>query len=144
NIGTIAGGTASNVVPAAARASIDVRSVASAEERRIADALGALTPHDVRARVEVEMTEQRPPLERTAAVVRLFEHTRGLARELGVALAEGASGGGSDGSIAAAVGAPTLDGLGPDGGGAHAIDEHVLLADLPFRMALWVRLLRTL
>jgi glutamate carboxypeptidase len=144
NVGTVSGGTASNVVAAFAEASIDVRSVDATEERRVAAALAGLRPRLPGARVEVEMTEQRPPLERTPAVVALYEHARALARQLGVDLGEGASGGGSDGSIAAAAGAPTLDGLGADGGGAHANDEHILLADLPFRIALWVRLLQTL
>jgi glutamate carboxypeptidase len=144
NIGTISGGTASNVVAAAAHATIDVRSVEQEEARRVREALQGLQPYLPGARVEVQRTEERPPLERTPAVVAVYEHARGLAAGLGVELGEGASGGGSDGSIAAAAGAPTLDGLGPDGGGAHAADEHILLADLPFRVALWMRLLETL
>jgi glutamate carboxypeptidase len=144
NIGTIAGGTATNVVAAEAFAGIDVRSVEATEMQRVHAALESLGPQLPGADLRVTLTEQRPPLERTAAVVALYEHTRRLAAELGIDLAEGASGGGSDGSITAALGAPTLDGLGADGGGAHAVDEHVLLADIPFRVALWARLLETL
>jgi glutamate carboxypeptidase len=132
------------VVAATARASIDVRSVDARESDRVHAGLQHLAPKLAGAAVHVELAEKRPPLERSVGVVRLYEHARALAAELGVELAEGSSGGGSDGSIAAAVGAPTLDGLGADGGGAHAVDEHVLLADLPFRVALWTRLLETL
>jgi glutamate carboxypeptidase len=67
-----------------------------------------------------------------------------VAAELDVVLTEGGSGGGSDGSIAAATGAATLDGLGPRGGGAHAVDEHIVVDDLPFRVAFMTRLLETL
>jgi glutamate carboxypeptidase len=144
NVGTISGGTATNVVAAAARAGIDVRSVDTGEAARVRAGLERLAPKLAGAAVRVELKEQRPPLERTAAVVRLYEHARALAAELGVELAEGSTGGGSDGSITAAAGAPTLDGLGADGGGAHATDEHVLLADLPFRVALFTRLFETL
>jgi glutamate carboxypeptidase len=144
NVGTIAGGTATNVVAASAAAGIDVRTVARDELRRVHEALERLRPQLDGTSVRVALTEERPPLERTEGVVRLYEHARALAAGLGVELAEGSSGGGSDGSIAAGAGAAVLDGLGADGGGAHAEDEHVLLADLPFRLALWQRLLETL
>jgi glutamate carboxypeptidase len=67
-----------------------------------------------------------------------------VAGELGVILPEGSTGGGSDGSLIAALGLPTLDGLGPRGGGAHAVDEHIIVDDLPFRLALLCKLLETL
>jgi glutamate carboxypeptidase len=144
NIGVIRGGTASNVVPAHAWATIDVRFTTPAEGERVNTALNALQPTLQGARVRVDMTETRPPLERTDAVVRLYDHARQAAAELGFALPEGSTGGGSDGSLIAALGLPTLDGLGPRGGGAHAIDEHIILDDLPFRLALLCRLLETL
>lgn len=144
NVGLIQGGTASNVVPAEAWATIDVRFVTAAEGERVDDALRALKPKLQGATVRVELTETRPPLERTEGVVRLYSHAKSVSSELGVALAEGSTGGGSDGSLIASFGLPTLDGLGPRGGGAHAVDEHILLEDLPFRLALLCRLLETL
>ena len=144
NVGVIGGGTASNVVAASAFADIDVRVVGGAEAARVHDALLALTPITAGATVTVRQTEQRPPLERTEAVVALYEHARQVAAELGREMGEGASGGGSDGSFTAALGVPTLDGLSADGGGAHAADEHILVTDLPYRLALFTRLLETL
>ena len=85
----------------------------------------------------------RPPLERSAAVVALYEQARDIARTLGRTLGEGATGGGSDGNFTAALGIPTLDGLGAEGGGAHARDEHVLVESLPFRAALLAGLILT-
>jgi glutamate carboxypeptidase len=78
----------------------------------------------------------RPPLERTAGVARLFELARAIAAELGHELHEGGTGGGSDGNFTAARGVPTLDGLGPVGDGAHAAGEHVLVEALAWRAAL--------
>jgi glutamate carboxypeptidase len=144
NVGVIRGGTASNVVAAHAYAAIDVRLVTTDEGDRVHAALEALRPTLAGASLKLARTEYRPPLERSAGVVGLWEHARALAAGMGVELPEGASGGGSDGSLAAAAGAATLDGLGPDGGGAHAADEHILIADLPFRLALMTRLLETL
>jgi acetylornithine deacetylase/succinyl-diaminopimelate desuccinylase-like protein len=91
------------------------------------------------ASLTVERTENRPPLVRNEAVAGLYEHARKEAAELGVDLPEGGTGGGSDGSIAAAEGAAVLDGLGAQGDGAHAIHEHIVLSDLPFRLALMAR-----
>jgi glutamate carboxypeptidase len=144
NAGVISGGTASNVVAAHASAEIDVRVVNMAEGARIHAELMALTNVTDGAVVTVEQAESRPPLERTPAVVGLYERAREVAAELGIEMGEGASGGGSDGSLTAAMGLATLDGLGPDGGGAHAADEHILVADLPYRLALFARLLEEL
>lgn len=144
NIGTVQGGTASNVVAAEAWASIDVRIAEPAEGERIARALASLQSHHPGASVVARLTENRAPLVRTDGVVALYRHARAIAAELGVELGEGATGGGSDGSLIAALGVPTLDGLGARGGGAHAADEHVLVDDLPFRLAFIARLLETL
>jgi len=144
NIGTIGGGTASNVVPAHAWATIDTRFVDPAEGERLDAELSALRPERAGARVAVKRTEIRPPLVRTPAVAGLYEQARDLASGLGVEIGEGMSGGGSDGSLIASFGLPALDGLGPRGGGAHAVNEHILLSDLPFRLALYVRLLSRL
>jgi glutamate carboxypeptidase len=145
NIGGISGGTASNVVAAQASAVVDVRIAEPAEGERIHAALTGLSARNPRATLRVERTENRPPLVRSPEVVELYEHARALARrDLGVELGEGGTGGGSDGSLAHAAGAAVLDGLGPRGAGAHAVDEHIVLADLPFRLALMTRLLETL
>jgi glutamate carboxypeptidase len=144
NVGVVQGGTASNVIPANASAEIDVRVTNAVETERIHNALLALQPQLPGARVQVVRTENRPPLERTAPVVALYERVKAIAADLDFDMPEGASGGGSDGSFTASLGIPTLDGLGPDGGGAHAVDEHVLLADLPLRLALFTRILEAL
>ena len=144
NVGVVNGGTASNVVAAHAFAEIDVRVTSAAETARVHAGLLGLKPHASGAQVVVKQTEQRPPLERSPHVLALYERVRAIAAETGFDMGEGSSGGGSDGSFTAALGIPTLDGLGPDGGGAHAIDEHVLLADLPVRLALFTRVLESL
>lgn len=143
NVGVISGGTASNVVAASASAEVDVRIVNTTEGDRMYRDLMALQAVQNGAVVSIRRTEQRPPLERTPSVVALYERAREVAAELGHDMGEGASGGGSDGSLTAAMGIPTLDGLGVDGGGAHAADEHIITADLPYRLALFTRLLET-
>jgi glutamate carboxypeptidase len=144
SIGMIGGGTASNVVAAAAWAVVDVRLAEDGEAQRVHQSMLAVRARNPAARVSVRLTEQRPPLVRTDAVVALYRRARDVAAGLGVELTEGGTGGGSDGSIAAAVGAATLDGLGPRGGGAHAADEHIIVDDLPFRVAFMARLFETL
>jgi len=142
NVGVVRGGTRPNVVAAEAEASIDVRAATTAEATRVAAALAGLTPVDPRTRLTVEGGFDRPPMERSAATARLFALAREAAAGLGRDLGEGGTGGGSDGNLAAALGVPTLDGLGAVGGGAHAADEHVTIADLPWRAALIAGLLR--
>lgn len=144
SVGLASGGTATNVVPAEARAEVDVRFTTAAEQRRVDEAVRALTPVLPGARLTIDGGEDRPPLERTEGVVHLYRHARALAAELGFELGEGAAGGASDGNITAALGIPTLDGLGPVGGGAHAENEHVVVEDLVRRAALYARVLETL
>jgi glutamate carboxypeptidase len=144
NIGRVSGGTASNVVAERASAVVDVRIAESPEGDRVHAAMMALTSRNPKAELIVRRTEERPPLVRTDAVAALYETARLHAQALGVPLPEGGTGGGSDGSLAAAAGAATLDGLGAQGGGAHAVHEHIILDDLPFRFALMARLLETL
>lgn len=140
----IEGGTVSNVVPHHARAEIDVRYTQLADAPMIDRKLRALRPILPGARVEVRGGINRPPLERTAGVVRLFHHAQSLMRELGLPLDEAWVGGGSDGNFTAALGVPTLDGLGAVGGGAHSPVEHVIIRSLPERAALLAGLLATL
>jgi glutamate carboxypeptidase len=142
NVGVIRGGSRPNVVAAEAEAVIDVRVATSAAAARITLALGSLLPRDPRTRLTLSGGIDRPPLERTPGVVALFQHAQAVAADLGRTLGEGGTGGGSDGNLTAALGVPTLDGLGAIGGGAHAIDEYVTVRDLPWRAALVAGLLR--
>jgi glutamate carboxypeptidase len=140
----IAGGTVSNVVPHHARAELDIRFRHVADAGKIERQLRALRPILPGARVEVRGGINRPPLERTPAVAALFHHAQKLMRELGQTLQETSVGGGSDGNFTAALGVPTLDGLGAIGNGAHSAGEHVLIRSLPERAALLAGLLATL
>jgi glutamate carboxypeptidase len=136
NVGVIGGGTRPNVVAAEARATIDVRVPTMADAARVEAELRGLTPTIEGTRLELSGGIDRPPLERTAAVQRLFHEAKAVAAILGHELGEGGAGGGSDGNFTAALGVPTLDGLGPAGDGAHALHEHVVLSDLTWRAAL--------
>ena len=133
-VGVIAGGTRANVVPAEARATIDARAVTRADAERLERAMKALAPHIAGTSVSVT-GGFRPPLERTADVVRLFAQAQLVAKELGLTLEEGSAGGGSDGNFTAAIGVPTLDGFGAVGDGAHALHEHVEIDALVPRAA---------
>lgn len=136
NVGVFQGGTRSNVIAERAQAIVDVR-VPSEEERRRVDAfVRGLQPVNPRATLAITGGIDRPPLERTPAVVGLYELAREVAKGLGHELAEGGTGGGSDGNFTAALGVPTLDGLGAIGDGAHAIHEHVDIPSLSWRTAL--------
>jgi len=142
NVGVVRGGSRPNVVAADAEAVIDVRVASAAEAARVTAALGALKPVDPGTRVAVAGGIDRPPMERSPAGAALFAVAQAVAADLGRTLGEGRTGGGSDGNLTAALGVPTLDGLGAVGGGAHADDEHVTIADLPWRAALVAGLLR--
>jgi glutamate carboxypeptidase len=135
-------GSVSNVVPESAELSADVRVWTEAETQRVEAAFRGLEPHDPRVRLEVAGGFDRPPLEPTPAAEALFAAARRIAADLGFALEAARVGGASDGNLTAAAGIPTLDGLGPRGGGAHARNEHVFVSDLPRRAALLARLVR--
>jgi glutamate carboxypeptidase len=143
-VGVVSGGTRVNVVPADARATIDARAITRADADRVQCAMRALMPFDPGAQVEVKGGFDRPPLERTAAVVKLFEHAKAVAEEIGITLDEGSAGGGSDGNFTAALGIPTLDGIGAIGDGAHALHEHVEIDALIPRAATIAGLLQRL
>jgi glutamate carboxypeptidase len=142
-VGRVAGGTASNVVPDHAEADVDVRFATPEEGGRVEGALRALRPRDPRVRLTVEGGINRPPLVRTDAVAALYRHAREQARIAGFELAEGSTGGGSDGCFAAAVGTATLDGLGVPGAGAHTLDEHILVDELAPRLRFLRALIET-
>ncbi len=143
NVGVVQGGARSNVVPEAATASIDVRVVRPRDGDWIERKMRSLKPILRGARLEITGGMNRPPLERRRTAA-LFERARGLASRLGFELHEASTGGGSDGSFAAALGIPTLDGLGGVGDGAHAHHEYVLIRELPRRAALLAALLATI
>ncbi|TMK70915.1 MAG: M20 family metallopeptidase [Actinobacteria bacterium] len=142
NVGVVSGGTSENVVAAEAQARVDVRVATMADRDEIERALAKLEPVHPEAKLELGGGWTRPPLERSEGAGRLFEQARTYGRELGLELDEESSGGGSDGNLLGAVGVPVLDGLGAEGGGAHAPDEHVVLPSLPVRAQLLSRLLR--
>lgn len=136
NVGVIEGGTRSNVVAERARAVVDVRVSRAADAAVIEAALAGLRPSRDRIRLEVTGAVNRPPMERTAGVARLFHLAREVAAGWGEDLCEGETGGASDGNFTAALGVPTLDGLGGVGDGPHALHEHAIIEFLPRRAAL--------
>ena len=140
----VAGGTTSNVVPEHARAKIDIRYSHLADAPKIDRRLQSLQPILKGARIEMRGGVNRPPLERTHGVVKLFGHARALMNEMRFHLDEASTGGGSDGNFTGALGVPTLDGLGAVGNGAHSVSEHVMIRSLPERAALLSGLLATL
>lgn len=136
NVGVVHGGTRSNVVAAEAEGEIDVRFSTEAESLEIERILSNLKPVDERTKVFVSGGINRPPLERTAAVVELFEKARTIGAQIDFDLGEAQVGGASDGNFLAAMGIPVLDGLGISGDGAHAVHEHIEADDIARRGAL--------
>lgn len=129
-------GSAANVVPDEAELLVDARAWTREEAERVTARIRGYRPSDSRVALAADGGLDRPPLEPTAASQALYETARRLAGTIGIELGAARVGGASDGNFTAAAGIPTLDGLGPRGGGAHARDEHVLVADLPMRAAL--------
>jgi len=142
--GLIRGGTRSNVVAEECWVEVDVRAPSSADARYLERQFASLKPFDKRCTIQVTGGMNRPPLERTAGVRALFRKARALAAELGVNLGESSAGGGSDGNFTAALGVPTLDGLGAVGEGAHAINESILIDRMADRIALLSKLVAAL
>jgi glutamate carboxypeptidase len=141
SVGVAGGGTKSNVIPAHAWAEVEARIVRRADGPRIERKFAALKATDQRCTLTVTGGFNRPPMERRPGTVRLFRRAQALARRLGFALDEAATGGGSDGNFTAALGIPTLDGMGAVGEGAHARHESVLLEHLAQRVALLAAML---
>jgi len=141
NVCTIAGGTTSNVIPAEAECEIDVRFSSMKEAERIETAIRNLTPFDERVKLEIIGEINRPPMERSKAVVKLYEKARRIAAEFDYELGETQVGGASDGNFVAALGIPLLDGLGVSGAGAHTLDEFIFVEDIPKRATLLAKLL---
>jgi glutamate carboxypeptidase len=144
NVGVITGGSRPNVVADRASARIDVRVQTMADAALLESAIRGLRAANPAVGLEIAGAVERPPLERSPGVRRLYERAVGIAAALGRDLPEGAAGGGSDGNFTAALGVPTLDGLGPQGDGAHALHEHVLVDDLTWRGAFLAGLIESL
>jgi glutamate carboxypeptidase len=141
NPGVVRGGTQSNVVAAECFASIDVRIAKASHASRVEHLFRGLKVTDKACTLTVTGGINRPPMERSAGTVRLFKQARSLAAQQGWLLDEAATGGGSDGNFTAALGVPTLDGMGAVGAGAHAAHEHVVQQHLVERTALLAALL---
>jgi glutamate carboxypeptidase len=142
-VDVIQGGTRVNVIPELAVARIDVRVPTALERVTIEKKIRALSPVHPGAKLEITGGVNRPPMERKMALA-LYHKARELGREMGLELREAATGGGSDGNYTAALGIPTLDGLGGTGDGAHARHEHVIVRELPQRAALLAALMATI
>ena len=143
-VNVVHGGTHSNVIPAEARAEIDLRFTSADEGARTERKIVTAAPFDPGAVVTVSGGINRPPLERSQQVKALYSHARALASFLDFELGEASVGGASDGNFVAALGVPVLDGLGVQGDGAHAAHEHILCDDIPTRGALLAGLIATL
>lgn len=143
NVDLIHGGSASNVIPARCSLGIDARAWTQAEAERVEAALRTLQPAIAGATLALSGGWNRPPLERRLAEG-LFVRVQALGRELGLELGEGGTGGGSDGNFTAALGIPTLDGLGVPGAGAHADHEHIEVDQIASRAALLTLMLARL
>jgi glutamate carboxypeptidase len=144
NPGVVSGGTRSNVIAAEARAEVDIRVMRLKDAPVLDRKFRALRPFDQRCAVEVTGGLNRPPMERSPGIVQLFRTAQRLGRELGVELDESLTGGGSDGNFTAALGVPTLDGLGGVGEGAHAPGESILTDRMADRTALLAKLVAAL
>lgn len=136
----IEGGTRVNVIADRARAVFDLRALHSADMVRIETRLRALRPILRGAKLEVRGGFNRAPLERKVSAT-LFARAKSLAAQMALPIGECVAGGGSDGNLTAALGVPTLDGLGAVGDGAHSAHEHILFDTMPARSALLAALL---
>lgn len=141
NVGRIQGGERTNIVPDQAKVWVDMRVTSQEEGQRMLEQVSALAPQLPGASVQVKAKLSRPPMPRDALMIQTFQQAADIAAEIGLQLGEGKSGGASDANFCAALGVPTLDGLGPLGDGAHAYHEHVRIASLPERAALLAALL---
>jgi glutamate carboxypeptidase len=144
-VGLVNGGTAMNTIPQHCRFSVDLRVATAADGEAFERALLGLEPHDSDVKLHITGGMNRPPYERTEGVERLFRQAQALASAIGFDLQDvPRTGGGSDGNFTAALGVPTLDGLGIDGDGAHTLQEYGLISSIAPRQELLLQLLQTL
>lgn len=143
NCGVISGGTRSNVIAAEAHAEVDVRIARAGDEKKVDRLFRSLKPVDPACKLTIAGGINRPPMERKAGTITLFQQAKRLAADLGFALDEASTGGGSDGNFTAALGIPTLDGMGAIGAGAHAAHEHIVMEHIVPRTALLAAMIAT-
>ncbi|MBN1200949.1 MAG: M20 family metallopeptidase [Anaerolineae bacterium] len=141
SVTTVRGGIANNVIPPEAALEVDVRFLKASEAERVDRAIKTLSPVLPGAGVRVEGGIDRGPMERDEQMVRVFAQAQAIACSIGLEVGEAGSGGASDGNFTAAMGLPTLDGLGAGGIGLHAAHEQVVVRSLPRRAALLAKLL---
>ena len=142
NVGVISGGTRGNVVPAEAKVEINVRARTKANQQAIHQQIMSLQPRHPEAKLNIEGGVGVPPMERTPEIAALFKRAQALAAGMDIAIDEGSTGGGSDGNKTAALGVPTLDGMGIVGDGGHAITEYGEIDSMPERAAIMAAMLR--
>jgi glutamate carboxypeptidase len=140
NPGVISGGTRSNVIAAQARVDIDMRVTRLRYAHALDKKFKALKPVDKRCQLRLEGGLNRPPMERTKAIAALYTQAKAIGKAMDVLIEESSTGGGSDGNFTAALGIPTLDGLGAVGEGAHAANESILVDRIADRVALLAHL----
>jgi glutamate carboxypeptidase len=143
NVGMVSGGTGVNVVPDRCTAEIDLRMTEPEDGVAAVARILELKPYNPAIKLDISGGVNRPPFRKSNAIAALYEHARALAAELGIDLIDTFTGGGSDGNFTASR-APTLDGMGVDGHGAHTLDEHLLISSLVPRMLLLRRMFETL
>jgi glutamate carboxypeptidase len=141
NVGVVSGGERPNVIAPSARAEIDLRVMTRADGEALTRKILSLQPHLSGCQVRVTGGINRWPFEETSGGLALFAQAQAIAKELGFEVDKIGSGGGSDGNFTAALGVPTLDGLGSLGGGAHALTEYTVLEALPLRASLLAELM---
>jgi glutamate carboxypeptidase len=141
NVGRIQGGGPTNIVPDQAQVWVDMRVTSPQEGQRIVQEFQGLEPVMPGAAVHAQGALSRPPMQRDELMIQTYQRAKSIAAQVGLTLTENSTGGASDGNLTAALGIPTLDGLGPVGAGAHAVHEHVVISSLPERAALLAALL---
>lgn len=141
NVGIISGGTSPNTVAEHCRIEVDVRLQRMEQVEPVLAAIRSLTPRDPDVALDIAGGLNRPPFDHAGGSRLLFRHAREIAAGQGIKLEGVAAGGASDGNFTAAMGIPTLDGLGVDGAGAHTLDEHILLSSVVARIDLFAAFL---
>ncbi|MBT9129804.1 MAG: Carboxypeptidase G2 [candidate division WS2 bacterium] len=144
NVGVISGGTRRNVVPAEAKALVDIRAINVEEAIKVEKEILSLKPFTTGINISVSGSINRPPMVKTEKITELFLKAKNIASELGFDIKDDLSGGGSDGNFTANLNIPTLDGLGGVGDGAHSENEYIELKEISNRTALFIQLLEML
>ena len=144
SVGTIVGGTMTNVVPSECSATVDIRVPDMETAEEVMAIVEGLKTEDPDCSMTVKGGIDRPPYDKFDGIAALFEHAKKVAAEIGFELEDLKTGGGSDGNFTGALGIPTLDGLGADGHGAHSFNEYIFFSSLEERTRLMIGLMETL